>query len=201
MINLYVCDIVSEECIGNQLDIILNNLPFWRREKALSYKYDLDKYLCAKAFMLLKDGLSRDYEIKDEIQFSYNSNGKPFLISHPEIHFNLSHCRKSVACAISRTPIGIDTEEILYDDDLAKFVLSEDDYKDVIASNNPAESFTTAWTVKESYLKMLGWGILDNMKEIDTKKAYFSTKIEREIGYVMTLCSKEKKHLNINNLI
>lgn len=201
MINLYVCDIVSEDCIGHQLNIILNNLPFWRREKVLSYKYDIDKYLCAKAFMLLKEGLSRDYDIKDEIHFSYNSNGKPFLMRHPEIHFNLSHCRKGVACAISKTPVGIDIEEIVYDDDLAKFVLNEDDYKDVIASNNPAESFTTAWTIKESYVKMFGWGILDNMKELDTKKTCFSTIIERELGYVMTICSKEKRQVNINSLI
>jgi 4'-phosphopantetheinyl transferase len=198
MVNIYVCDVVSEECAGHQLHHLLNLLPSWRREKALSYKYEIDQYLCARVFMLLQEGLSRDYGIKDDIQFSYNSNGKPFLINHPEIHFSLSHCRKGAACAISRIPVGIDIEEIVYDDDLAKFVLSEDDYKDVIASSHPAESFTTAWTEKESYLKMLGWGIIDNLKELDTQKACFSTIIERERGYVMTLCSKEKRELKIH---
>ncbi len=189
-VNLYV-EIVEEKDVKNQLSLILDRIPRWRREKVLSYRNDIDRYLCAKSFMLLQEGLMRDYGVADEIRFSFNRYGKPFLADHPEIHFNLSHCRKGVACAIADSPVGIDIEEILYDNAVARYILSEEEYKEVTTSNNKAESFTKKWTEKESYLKMLGCGLLDNMKELDTGSAHFSTRIERDAGFVVTLCSGE----------
>ena len=189
-VNLYV-EIVEEKDVKNQLSLILDRIPRWRREKVLSYRNDIDRYLCAKSFMLLQEGLMRDYGVADEIRFSFNRYGKPFLADHPEIHFNLSHCRKGVACAIADSPVGIDIEEILYDDAVARYILSEEEYREVTTSNNKAESFTKKWTEKESYLKMLGCGLLDNMKELDTGRVLFSTRIEREAGVVVTLCSRE----------
>ena len=189
-VNLYV-EIVEEKDVKNQLSLILDRIPRWRREKVLSYRNDIDRYLCAKSFMLLQEGLMRDYGVAGEIRFSFNRYGKPFLADHPEIHFNLSHCRKGVACAIADSPVGIDIEEILYDDAVARYILSEEEYREVTTSNNKAESFTKKWTEKESYLKMLGCGLLDNMKELDTGRVLFSTRIEREAGVVVTLCSRE----------
>jgi 4'-phosphopantetheinyl transferase len=189
-VNLYV-EIVEEKDVKNQLSLILDRIPRWRREKVLSYRNDIDRYLCAKSFMLLQEGLMRDYGVADEIRFSFNRYGKPFLADHPEIHFNLSHCRKGVACAIADSQVGIDIEEILYDDAVARYILSEEEYWEVTTSNNKAESFTKKWTEKESYLKMLGCGLLDNMKELDTGRVLFSTRIEREAGVVVTLCSRE----------
>ena len=189
-VNLYV-EIVEEKDVKNQLSLILDRIPRWRREKVLSYRNDTDRYLCAKSFMLLQEGLMRDYGVADEIRFSFNRYGKPFLADHPEIHFNLSHCRKGVACAIADSPVGIDIEEILYDNAVARYILSEEEYREVTTSNNKAESFTKKWTEKESYLKMLGCGLLDNMKELDTGRVLFSTRIEREAGVVVTLCSRE----------
>ena len=87
--------------------------------------------------------------------------------------------------------MGIDIEEILYDNAVARYILSEEEYREVTTSNNKAESFTKKWTEKESYLKMLGCGLLDNMKELDTGRVLFSTRIEREAGVVVTLCSRE----------
>ena len=189
-VNLYV-EIVEEKDVKNQLSLILDRIPRWRREKVLSYRNDIDRYLCAKSFMLLQEGLMRDYGVAGEIRFSFNRYGKPFLADHPEIHFNLSHCRKGVACAIADSPVGIDIEEILYDNAVARYILSEEEYREVTTSNNKAESFTKKWTEKESYLKMLGCGLLDNMKELDTGRVLFSTRIEREAGVVVTLCSRE----------
>ena len=188
-VNVYIA-IVDEKDIRNQLNVILEKIPLWRKEKVLSYKNDIDRYLCAKAFMLLREGLASDYGVNDEIRFSFNREGKPFLANHPEIHFNLSHCKKGVACAISNSPVGIDIEEILYDDEVARYILSEEEYREVTTSANKAESFTKKWTEKESYLKMLGCGLLDNMKKLDMGKARFSTRIARENGVVVTLCTK-----------
>ena len=107
MVVVLIVEIVEEKDVKNQLSLILDRIPRWRREKVLSYRNDIDRYLCAKSFMLLQEGLMRDYGVADEIRFSFNRYGKPFLADHPEIHFNLSHCRKGVACAIADSPVGV----------------------------------------------------------------------------------------------
>ena len=62
-VNMYV-EIVEEKDVKNQLSLILDRIPRWRREKVLSYRNDIDRYLCAKSFMLLQEGLMRDYGVK-----------------------------------------------------------------------------------------------------------------------------------------
>lgn len=183
---IYLYNIVSEEGIGAELDALMDIIPPWRKEKVLSYKNVLDRFLCAKAYLMLRDGLMRDYGIYDEIRFAYNYYGKPFLSDHPEIHFNLSHCKKGIACAISSAPVGVDIEEIKYDDDIARYVLNAAEYENVSSSDNPAEEFTKIWTRKESYVKMLGTGIPTQMSSLVLPDNGFTTQVNREAGYVVT---------------
>ena len=69
-------------------------LPQWRKEQALRYKFLMGRVQCAAAFILLKNGLKNDFGIDEEIEFDYIANEKPILRKHPDIHFNLSHCKK-----------------------------------------------------------------------------------------------------------
>lgn len=177
---------------SKEVGLLLDTLPEWRRERVLSYRYDLDRFLCAKAFLLLEDALRRDFGIRDGIEFSYSPEGKPFLAGHPEIHFNLSHCRKAVACVISDAPVGVDVEEIQFDDQLAQSVLSPEEYGLVISSANPAESFTSLWTKKESYLKMLGCGIIVDLKSLELGGAEFETET-CSLGYCSSICSEVRR--------
>ena len=39
-------------------------------------------------------------------------HGKPFFPEHPEIFFNISHCRGLVVCGFSDSEIGVDAELI-----------------------------------------------------------------------------------------
>ena len=65
-VNVYIA-IVDEKEIRNQLNVILEKIPLWRKEKVLSYKNDIDRYLCAKAFMLLREGLALRGERRDTL--------------------------------------------------------------------------------------------------------------------------------------
>lgn len=188
---VYIYDIVSEEDINHQLDALLESLPPWRRRKALSYRNDLDRFLCAKAYLMLRDALMRDYGIQDEIRFAFNEYGKPFLAHHPDIHFSLSHCKKGVACAISYAPVGIDMEVIGYDDDTARYALTAGEYGQVLSSGNHAEEFTKIWTRKESYVKMLGTGLPGKPGGLVVQNAVFDTEVNREKGYVLSCCRPE----------
>lgn len=100
-------DVTQEEL---QQDLLL--LPEWRRQNASSYRFLIDQVLCAKAYLLLKNGLKEVYDITGNPVFEYVKHEKPVLRDYPDIHFNLSHCRRGIMCVIDDMPIGCDIEEI-----------------------------------------------------------------------------------------
>ncbi len=38
-------------------------------------------------------------------------SGKPFILSLPHIHYNISHCAGMAACAFADSPVGVDVEK------------------------------------------------------------------------------------------
>lgn len=92
--------------------------------------------------------------------FAYTGYGKPYLSDYPNVHFNISHSGKYVACAVSDKPIGIDIQKICECDfDVAKRVCNEKELKQIENSEDKASEFTKLWTQKEAVLKMIGTGI------------------------------------------
>lgn len=93
-------------------------------------------------------------------EIARDSHGKPYFPAHPEICFNLSHCRGLAACGISDDVLGVDCESIR---PLRPGVLhrsfSPDESRFVLESPVPDESFFRLWTLKESFVKALGIGI------------------------------------------
>ena len=145
---------------------ILSQLPPWRLSKALSYKRDIDRFLCAKAYLLLKEGLREIYGIDEDVEFEYSPSGKPYLKGFEGIHFNISHCPKCVCCAISDSPVGIDVEEIQYDRALAETVCNRNELDVILKSPHPEIEFTKLWTKKEALLKMTGEGLRNDLSDV-----------------------------------
>ena len=167
-------------------------LPEWRRQKALFYRFDIDRVLCAKAWLLLKHGLKEMYGIDEDPEFEFNENGKPCLRNHPEIHFNLSHCRKGVMCVISDAPVGCDIEEIAgeLDPDLCRYCFGEAGTADITASPDPCIAFTERWTRREALQKLLGAaadGSTADDADVDAAVIY-DTVIDPEHSCVRTVC-------------
>ncbi len=190
-----VFDISPELDISDKLPDMLALLPGWRRQKALSYKFDRDRFLCAKAYLMLEDMLRTEYGIQHCPEFSYGSNGKPYFKELSDIHFNMSHCPKGVACAVSDRPVGIDIEEIQFDEPVAMRVFNADEYARIKECATPAEKFTELWTMKESYLKLTGQGISMDLKNViaDAHDVHFETVINSKAGYVYTVSFKSAK--------
>lgn len=97
-----------------------------------------------------------------DIEFSYNKYGKPFLASHPLVSFNISHSGNWVVCMIDDHPVGIDIERIhSIDPYVAKRFFSKDEFEDLMAKEDPLKLtyFYDLWTLKESFVKMLGKGL------------------------------------------
>ena len=90
--------------------------------------------------------------------------GKPSLSSFPGIHFNITHCRGLVACAVSDKPIGIDAENIRpFRDHLLPRVLTEEEQAQLAllgtTDRKRMEWFFRFWTLKESRMKHSGTGM------------------------------------------
>lgn len=180
-----------EETINSaQLKNALALLPDARREKALKYHFERDQYLCAKSYLLLQQGLREEFNICNNPEWAYAEHGKPFLKDYPNIHFNLSHCRKGAVCAIDSKPVGIDIERILFKNELASFVLNDNELEQVLNAPDKSIAFTTFWTMKESYLKLTGTGLVSDLKgllnETVMQKVHFDTTVDMNSGFVMT---------------
>lgn len=176
---------------------LLPQLPAWRQETALRFKFHLGRVLCAMAFILLKDGLKNDFGIDGPITFDYGDKGKPFLRNHPEIHFNLSHCKQGVLCVIDdQAPVGCDIETLnrKVSDALMRRTCNAAELEAIQHADDPTAAFIRLWTIKEAVLKCSGEGITNDLKNLLNPNAienlHIETKVCQENGYAYTICQK-----------
>jgi len=180
---------VTDEIIRLELDSALRAIPSWRRDRTLSFRFDRDRYTCAKAYLLLRRLLSTHFGITGDLEFGYGPYGKPFLKSYPDIHFNISHCPKAVFCAVSDSPIGVDVEEIQYDENVAREVFSESELESIRSAESPEIRFTELWTMKEAYLKLQGTGLSDDLKGLlDHSDPQVELSVEKDFDMSVVLC-------------
>lgn len=188
------------ECISaEKLQQDLTLLPVWRKKQVQQHKFLIDKVLCAKAYLSLKEALLEEYGISANPTFVYQAHGKPMLKEFPHLHFNLSHCKKGVLCVLSNQPVGCDIEEVdpQVDPDLYAYCLSPKEFAQVMAAPNPSLAFTLLWTQKEAYLKLTGEGItqreeLRNLLERDSspeKYPVFQSIVKEEGSFVYTIAT------------
>ena len=159
-----------------------------RREQTLRFRFERGRKTCAAAYLLLCEGLQKEYGIAEKPLFSYGPHGKPALRDYPDIHFNLSHCRDAVVCAISNRPVGIDVESVShYKESVAR-------YTQILHADRPDVMFTRLWTMKEAVLKLSGEGLRDNLKEVlaDVDCLNIETVVSEDERYVYSV-AREKE--------
>ena len=81
-----------------------------RRNRVLSMKPEGPRVQSVLAELLLRRALREEYGLTELPKIETGEKGKPFFPDHPEIHFNLSHCKYAVACALDSAPVGVDAE-------------------------------------------------------------------------------------------
>ena len=180
-----------------QFNDCLSRVSEQRREKVLKYKFQAGREQSLKAYMLLQILLKEEYGITEPPVFCELENGKPVIVGHEDIHFNMSHCKYAVACAVSNEPVGIDVEVIKekVKDELARYVLSDEELEGL----TPLK-FTRLWTMKEAVVKLSGRGItgkeqlrplLDDFHK-GKSPLQIITKDFPEKKYVVSICYKAK---------
>ena len=173
-----------------ELDAVLPQLSEQRRQQVLRFKHEGPQKQCAAAYLLLKRALKEVYGIDDSPIFEYDEGGKPSLKGHTDIHFNLSHCAKAVACVVADRPVGIDVEETCrYKDSLARYAMNDEEYEEITRSDNPALTFTKLWTMKEALLKYTGEGLRRDIKTVLNLSPASEVEFYTEVyeGYVVTV--------------
>ena len=174
------------------LNQALTQVSAQRREKALRFHHEAGRRQSVAAYRLLQMALEEEYGITEPQDLAFGEHGKPYLKEHPDIHFSLSHCKVAVACAVSDHPVGIDIEHIRpFNKELAAYVLNEDQLEQVLQSTDSAVEFLKFWTQKESFLKLTGEGIRNDLKKLDLSSVKLQTTMNLDRQYIWTVASYE----------
>ena len=186
MMHIYL----SQDIWDFDLDAALAEISEQRREQAVKFKHELGQRLCVLAYQLLKQGLSEVYGIEENPVFEYNEHGKPSIIGHPEICFNLSHCKEAAICAISDQPVGVDVESVRsFNESLVRYTMNEDEIRQIESSEDQAVAFIRLWTMKESAMKLIGTGISNDMKHVLQQEGLnFETFVDAQSRFVYSIC-------------
>ena len=172
----------------------LRRLPPQRYEKAMTYRFLADRKRCVRAYMLLWEGLAREYGVVCPPVFDFGSHGKPVLRDDPGLHFSLSHSGNAVLCALDCHPVGADIEMIRRKNlEYLLSVFSDPEQASIARADSPETCFTRLWTRKESYLKLTGEGLTGTkaLREIPTEDngaVHFDTVIREAEGFVYSVC-------------
>lgn len=98
-------------------------------------------------------------------ELSRNEHGKPYFTHHPDWHFNLSHTRDYIACALGSAPVGVDIQVLRSPSAaLVSRVCSAPEQAWLNKQPCTAQGFTALWALKESYVKYTGEGIGNGKK-------------------------------------
>ena len=180
--------LVSEAIWAFDLQAALNEISEQRREQALKFKHEQGQRLCVLAYLLLKQALREGYGITENPVFEYNEHGKPSIVGHPEIFFNLSHCKEAAICVVSDQPVGVDVEGIReYKESLVNYTMNDEEIAQIKTAENPAAAFIRLWTMKEATTKLIGTGISNDMKTVIDPTKYKYTTVDRQ-RYIYTIC-------------
>ena len=182
---------LNDNIAGFDFEAALPLLSEQRRLQALKFKHEQGRKTCAMAYLLLCEALRQEYVITELPVFEYGEHGKPFIVGRPDIHFNFSHCREAVICAVSDQPVGVDVESIReYKESLARYTMNDQELEQIARAERPDVEFIRLWTMKEAVLKLSGRGIVDDLKHVltDTKTSELTTVVDPEVRYVYSIC-------------
>lgn len=154
---------------------------------------------------LLGEILKEVYGV-DEFALEQEARGKPWLSSHPEIKFNISHNRNLAVCAVGQVPLGVDVEMVRpFREQIFRKVLSPGELElfsdEGMGTEERQRLFFRLWTLKESYVKAEGCGIRMPLEEISfslprgeeircSQEEYSFWQKEWGDRYIISLCWK-----------
>lgn len=168
---VYIADVLPL-CRPNQLAQYLRLISPERLENAGRLKSMKAKALSVGAEVLLRKALEQSFGMTDQFSLIKGNHGKPILLEHPRIQFNLSHSGSFVVCAVNTQPVGVDIQQMdRMTIQIAKrfFHESEADWLLSLPVGEQKQGACDLWSIKESYMKFTGKGFALDMKAFEVK--------------------------------
>jgi len=178
-----VKDPVHQPLAGNTLDLwyaplaplvslqdrLIEELDPEEQARANRFRFEKDRDRFVIGHYLLRHVLAHHTEqAPDQLQFGRLEFGKPFLIDHPDLHFNFSDTRNAILIGVTKTcPVGVDIETTQRDVDhngVAEHFFTEREISELQGACDPKYRFLEFWTRKEAILKASGVGIMDDVR-------------------------------------
>lgn len=134
-----------------------------RRQKIDSYRMKKDKMLSLGAGILIDKGLGAFGLREACVRIAEGKYGKPYFPDYREIHFNVSHSEKMVLAVFADTEVGCDIEYMAdVDLRLAEKFFCHSEYEYIMEHDKQerTEAFYRIWTLKESFVKAAGSGMM-----------------------------------------
>ena len=110
-------------------------------------------------------------------------------------NFSISHTNNTIVFISNELPIGIDIEKISKGNlSLSKRFFTSNEYEHLKNSGNLDIDFFKIWTMKESYIKMLGTGLYTSLSSFDIFKPSNNYKYYNILygKYSISVCYQEK---------
>ncbi|MCD8075616.1 MAG: 4'-phosphopantetheinyl transferase superfamily protein [Lachnospiraceae bacterium] len=135
-----------------------------RREKIDRLCQEKDRRLSLAAGILLDRGL-QNYGLREaDVNIAPGAHGKPYLSDYPDIHFSLSHSHKMAMAVFADAEVGCDIEyQKRLNEKLARRFFCPQEYAWMMEERDIQKRkgrFYRLWTLKESFLKATGMGLL-----------------------------------------
>jgi len=218
MVTLYAVKF-SDEWPDEFLKSHIMNQPISEREKILKYRQKKDRIQSLVGIMLIKYIIAEHLGVQPSlIVINRDKYGRPYCsMTQWKGDFNLSHSGEWVILSISeKCKVGVDIEKMNnISMEITNYFLTEKEQRNLYngKGNDLIKDFYKLWTLKESYVKLIGLGLsypLNSFEfEIKTKEecqelikvhdynnnleaVYFKIYNDLE-GYTLALCSNTKK--------
>ncbi len=164
---IYTINLLSFAHLKDDLFKFLNSAEIDRANR-FHKEIDRHRFIIYRAILKLVLAAYTSLDVKN-ISFNYHLNKKPYLASHPFLHFNISHSEDFAVIAVSSKKIGIDIEYLADDfkvDEVLLDIFNESEIAIIQNSIHKKHAFYTLWTRKEALVKAVGKGIDDDFKYI-----------------------------------
>lgn len=166
MIEVFAIKLVEDHVFEAQKEGLLGYLPIEGQEAVLRHKTNKGAQRTLFGELISRKIIQNKTSIPtQEIHFNKTIKGKPFLHNSP-IHFNVSHSGNWVVLAVADIDIGIDVEvlrDVNYRVATRFFSKDENLLLEQLQGKDKTNLFFDFWTLKESYLKLLGTGLTKSL--------------------------------------
>ena len=192
---LYLCIMIYLNDHTELLDIddALSKVSAQRCEQALKFAHESGRRLSLAAYLLLMEGLEKEYGITEPPVFEYLEGGKPIIVGHPEIHFNFSHSGNIALCAIDSQPVGADVETPRkITPSLIAYTMNEEEQALIASAPESLSAFLALWTKKEAILKLTGEGIRSDLKTVLAKPELYHIETITTENYIYSIAKFNK---------